>query len=87
MRNADVPKRCACCGRVYACEADYFRMTEALGSRASSIKAVNDDIDGACVELYRNCSGGSTLLALFSHRRDPTEASNERRRRFGVLLD
>ncbi|MBI3284542.1 MAG: oxidoreductase [Burkholderiales bacterium] len=87
LSRSDFPKRCACCGRVYASEADYFEQTVAIRGDRSGLKSAQDEEDGPLVELYRNCVCGSTLLAFFSDRRDLSDTGYERRELFEELLD
>ncbi|MGQ5523967.1 hypothetical protein ACUHMQ_11990 [Chitinimonas sp. PSY-7] len=85
LNQSCFPKRCANCGHVYESADDYCRLTQAIQSDKSGLKAVNDEIDGVFVELYRNCICGSTLMEFFGERRNQTEPSLKRREIFSEL--
>ncbi|PRC94249.1 oxidoreductase [Solimicrobium silvestre] len=87
LSQSDFPKKCACCGRVYQSEEDYFQETKAIRNAHTGLKVAQDDDDGLLVELFRNCVCGSTLLAFFSDRRDQSDAGNIRRKLFDEVLD
>lgn len=87
LSHADFPKHCACCGRIYQTEEDYFHQTMAIGTTRTGLKCAQDDDESLLLELYRNCVCGSTLLAFFSDRRDPSAAGQRRRHLFDELLD
>ncbi len=86
LSQADFPKHCNTCGRVYQSEVEYFHETLAIRPERTGLKSALDDDDGTLVELYRNCVCGSTLMAFFSDRRDATAAGNRRRLLFEELL-
>lgn len=80
------PKRCAVCGRSYACVEDYVAQTGRVGNGRSGLKQSRDDEGHVVVELYRNCVCGSTLMDCFNDRRDNSEAGRRRRARFAELV-
>lgn len=86
LSQADFPKHCGSCGRVYQSEVEYFRETLAIRPERTGLKSALDDDDATLVELYRNCVCGSTLMAFFSDRRDPSTAGHRRRHLFDDLL-
>lgn len=78
------PKVCGKCGAVFHSTEDYIRKTRRLlggGLKRDLDKDLN------FVQLYRNCRCGSTLLVLFSDRRDDSEPGRRRREKFQRVLD
>jgi hypothetical protein len=80
------PKRCKVCGRVYQTADDFIRQTRMVRPDSTGLKQALDDDDAVVVELYRNCVCGSTLLDLFSDRRDASSAGEQRRMNFDAML-
>ncbi len=80
------PKTCSSCGAVYQNSADFLTKTEKVFGGKSGLKGSLDDNDQPIIELYRNCSCGSTLMNFFSDRRDNSENGNKRREAFERLL-
>ncbi len=81
------PRRCSCCGREYETPEQWLRETRPV-PRGSGLKEAADEEGAAVVvELFRNCSCGSTLMETFDDRRDMSEAGERRRRYFGRMLD
>jgi hypothetical protein len=81
------PKRCNVCGRVYETVDDFIRQTRMVRPDSTGLKQALDDDDEVVVELYRNCVCGSTLLDLFSDRRDTGSAGEQRRMYFSAMLE
>lgn len=79
------PKTCSSCGRVYQNIEQFLAETEAVGEK-SGLKSSMDEDDATIVEIFRNCSCGSTLLEFSKDRRDTSPQGLERRERFGHLL-
>jgi hypothetical protein len=79
------PKRCRNCGAVYEDVDDYVRRTEPISTARSGLKQSADDDGRTIVELFRNCTCGSTLMDFFGNRRDLSEAGARRRQRFTEL--
>jgi len=77
------PKRCRTCGAVFQSAAVFIDHTSALSG--GTIKVIDDD-EGRFLELYRNCSCGSTLMDFFADRRDYSPAGDRRRQQFVTLL-
>lgn len=86
LADSSFPKQCSNCKTVYHDVKDFLVQTKDINGR-SGLKQSNDDDGGNIVELYRNCSCGSTLLTFFGDRRDNSEAGIQRRETFGQLLD
>jgi hypothetical protein len=85
--NADFPKTCAKCGKVYE---NFDRFLEDTAPLAAGDQVL--DYEGADplrrqVGLHRNCSCGSTLALLGRDRRDTSEAGTRRREAFKRVLD
>lgn len=85
IASTTFPKTCRNCGRVFPDEAAYIAETQPVSAKKSGLKQAIDD-DGPIVELFRNCPCGSTLMDVFSDRRDGSDAGRFRRQRFGELL-
>lgn len=80
------PKECLMCGKVYKNEQDFINDTIEINNK-TGLKQSYDDDDSPIVELFRNCSCGSTLMNFFGDRRSNNEAGEIRRGKFGELLD
>ena len=80
------PKKCPMCGKIYNNEMDFINDTTKINNQ-TGLKQSYDDEEQPIVELYRNCSCGSTLMNFFGDRRDSNEAGEKRRAKFGELLD
>ena len=81
------PKKCPTCGALYADAGEFVAKTAMVGQQRSGLKQSRDDDDATIVELYRNCSCGSTLMECFGDRRDESDGGIERRQRFQQVLD
>ena len=80
------PKTCSTCGATYQNCADFLVKTNMVYGGKSGLKVSLDDNDQPIIELYRNCSCGSTLMNFFSDRRDNSDKGNKRREAFERLL-
>lgn len=80
------PKKCPMCGKTYNNEQDFINDTTKINNQ-TGLKQSFDDDDLPIVELYRNCSCGSTLMNFFGDRRDNNKEGELRRTKFGELLD
>lgn len=80
------PKRCRNCGREYASAEEFFAATQPVRADHTGLKQSLDDQGQPIVELFRNCTCGSTLLENFSNRRNLSPAGIKRRARFDELL-
>jgi len=80
------PKTCPMCGKIYNNEQDFIKETTKINNQ-TGLKQSYDDDDHPIVELYRNCSCGSTLMNFFGDRRNNDETGEKRRAKFGELLD
>lgn len=86
LSEASFPKRCASCGQEYSSVEDYVEKTDDVYGK-SGLKKGYDDDDKPIVELFRNCTCGSTLMDCFSDRRDVSEVGLKRRKMFGKLIE
>ncbi len=86
LAEAAFPKRCRGCGRTYDSAEQFLRETKALRNGVSGLKQSVDDDDAAIVEVYRNCSCGSTLMDFFNNRRDASDAGLHRRALFDKVI-
>ena len=74
------------CGKIYNNEQDFIDETSKL-SNQTGLKQSCDDDGQPLLELYRNCSCGSTLMNFFGDRRANDVAGERRRHKFGQLLE
>ena len=79
------PKKCTTCKRTFADLKEFLMETKNV-MNSSGLKQGDDD-GKAVVELFRNCVCGSTLVTVYSDRRDMSEMSVKRREEFGQLLN
>ncbi len=86
LSNLSFPKFCATCGKRYETAEEFITQTEAL-RKSSGLKEDLDDDDQIIVELFRNCTCGSTLMDEFNNRRDLSVGGLKRREKFGELMD
>jgi hypothetical protein len=84
--EAAFPKHCRNCGRRFDTAEEFLLQTQTLRSDISGLKQSVDDENVVIVEAYRNCLCGSTLMDLFSNRRDTSGAGQHRRDLFNKLL-
>ena len=80
------PKECSMCGKIYNNVQDFINETIKINNQ-TGLKQSYDDDDQPIVELYRNCSCGSTLMNFFGDRRNNNEAGEKQRAKFGELID
>lgn len=84
--EAAFPKHCNNCGRSFATAEEFLLQTKTVRSDISGLKQSVDDENVVIVEAYRNCLCGSTLMDLFSDRRETSSAGQHRRDLFNKLL-
>jgi hypothetical protein len=80
------PKRCNNCGKTYETVDDFVRSSQNIHPHRSGLKQGYDDDGGVIIELFRNCSCGSTLMDFFHSRRDASLAGVKRRNDFDKLV-
>ncbi len=86
LSESTFPKKCSSCGKVYHDETQFVRETDDVFGK-SGLKSSFDDDDSPIVELFRNCSCGSTLMDCFSERRDYTDKGLKRRDTFQTIME
>jgi hypothetical protein len=86
LAEAAFPKRCRNCGRTFESARQFLAETTELREGVSGLKQSVDDAAATIVEVYRNCPCGSTLMDLFSDRRDTSYAGAHRRELFEKIL-
>ena len=74
------PRKCSCCGKVFNSISDFLKATDFV-NKNNGLQSVKLDKD-VIVELYRNCTCGSTLMAECSDRRDRSKKGVEYRKNF-----
>jgi hypothetical protein len=87
LAESSFPKTCAGCGRTYQTPEEFLLETAQVRATHAGLKETVEDDGLRCVEVFRNCPCGSTLMDLFSNRRDPSEESTEHRNRFEALIE
>jgi hypothetical protein len=85
LANSAFPKKCNTCGRTFENTEEFVLETEKLRPSASGLKQSMDDDGSMIVELFRNCTCGSTLMDAFNDRRDLSSKGEKRRKRFAEL--
>lgn len=86
LAEAAFPKRCRGCGRTFDDATQFLTETQSLRNGVSGLKQSVDDDASTIVEVYRNCSCGSTLMDFFNNRRDASDAGTHRRGLFEKLI-
>jgi len=84
--EASFPKTCAVCGKKYHTAEQFLSETENMPNNRSSLKEALEEDGTTIVEVFRNCSCGSTLMDEFNSRRNTSKSGDERRIRFNKLL-
>lgn len=84
LSESSFPKKCLGCGKVYETLEQFLYETKNLRNTSGLISSIGDS-DESIVEVYRNCSCGSTLMDFCHDRRDITEAGLKRRKLFNEL--
>jgi len=87
LAESAFPKHCRNCGHIFESAEQFLRETREIRAGQSGLKQSWDDSDAPIIELYRNCSCGSTLMDFFSDRRDLSQAGLQRREKFAKLVD
>ncbi|MFT6101756.1 MAG: hypothetical protein ACJATV_000561 [Granulosicoccus sp.] len=85
LANSAFPKKCNTCGRTFENAKEFVLETEKLRPSVSGLKQSLDDDGSMIVELFRNCTCGSTLMDAFNDRRDLSAKGEKRRKRFSEL--
>jgi len=76
------PKSCECCGKEYRNLVDFLSFTKPLSADSSGLKQEQDIEGHILVDLFRNCTCGSTMLEIFLNRRDVSVEGGLRRLQF-----
>lgn len=87
LAHGTFPKRCRNCGATYETVDDFVRATLNINPHRSGLKQGFDDDGQAIIELFRNCSCGSTLMDVFKSRRDMTTEGVKRRLLFDQMAE
>jgi hypothetical protein len=86
LAHGTFPKRCNTCGKTYETVDDFIRTSLNIHPQRSGLKQGHDDDGHAIIELFRNCTCGSTLMDCFHSRRDATLSGVKRREDFDRLV-
>lgn len=84
LTRGTFPKSCASCGKIYYTLEQFLEETQRIRNSSGLISSINER-DNIVVEVYRNCSCGSTLMDLCHDRRDTSAAGLKRRELFESL--
>jgi hypothetical protein len=76
------PKRCNNCGFEYQTTDVFLLSTHSPRHGATGLKQGHNDDGSPNIELFRNCTCGSTLMAEFQCRRDKSPSGLRRRVHF-----
>lgn len=85
--DSSFPKTCRLCGKTYTSAEQFLAETENMPHGRSSLKQAIEDDGTVIVEVFRNCSCGSTLMDEFNSRRDNSEHGQKQRLKFNKLLN
>jgi hypothetical protein len=86
LAQGTFPKRCCNCGLTYDNPDEFVRATQSVRHSASGLKQGYDDDGREIIELFRNCSCGSTLMDVFHSRRDISDEGLKVREDFDRLM-
>jgi len=76
------PKKCSVCGAIFQTADQFLTETQNMPNGRSSLKEALEEDGTEIVEVFRNCSCGSTLMEEFNSRRDNSTIGKERRAKF-----
>ena len=79
LAQGSFPRRCNTCGRNYETADELLRATTSIAADHTGLKQGLDGDGLAIIELFRNCTCGSTLMDFFQCRRDITINGVKRR--------
>ncbi len=80
------PKRCVCCGKVYQNIEEFVALTTPCGLKGSGLKEVTEEDGEVIVEVFRNCSCGSSLMEFCGDRRGHSEDNRKLRDKFEQMI-
>lgn len=86
LSDMSFPKVCATCGKRYENVDAFVSQTEAI-RKSTGLKEDLDDDNEVIVNLFRNCTCGSTLMDEFNNRRELSANGLKRREKFRQLMD
>ena len=86
LAKSAFPRKCHNCSKIFKSFDELLEATRSL-NRSNGIMESIDDNDKPILELYRNCTCGSTLVEFCRDRRDMSPEGIARRKRFGALLE
>jgi hypothetical protein len=80
------PKQCNYCGLKYQTAGLFLLSTQSAGSGGTGLKQGLCDDGSPIIELFRNCTCGSTLMVEFQCRRDKSASGIRLRGSFSDVL-
>jgi hypothetical protein len=86
LSDLSFPKQCKTCGQRFETVEEFISQTESLQRSSGFQEGVYDD-NRIILELFRNCTCGSTLMDEFNNRRNLSPAGIKRRKKFGELVE
>jgi len=84
--ESSFPRTCSLCGKRYETAERFLTETHNMPQGRSSLKEALEEDGTAIVEVFRNCSCGSTLMDEFNSRRNYSALGKKRRVQFDKLL-
>ena len=85
LAHTSFPRKCAKCGQVFNTLDEFLAKTEDI-NQTSGLKEADGDTGDPVIELFRNCSCGSTLLEYCQERRNNSEQGIIQRKKFDNIL-
>lgn len=86
LSDLSFPKQCKTCGQRFETVEEFISQTESLQRSSGFQEGVYDD-NRIILELFRNCTCGSTLMDEFNNRRNLSPAGIKRRKKFEELME
>ena len=86
ITESTFPKRCNNCGLEYQTTDEFLLSTQSLRSGSTGLKQGHNYDGSPNIELFRNCTCGSTLMAEFLCRRDRSASGLRQRDNFLELF-
>jgi len=80
------PKTCNMRGKIYQTAEQFLHDTQNMPNKRSSLKEAIEEDGTTILEVFRNCSCGSTLMDEFNCRRDMSDKGSKHRNEFNRLL-
>lgn len=86
LSKSAFPKKCSGCGKVYETLEQFLSETRDIRNSSGLMSSLGEE-EQSIVEVYRNCSCGSTLMDFCQDRRDSSASGLKKRKLFDELLE